>query len=301
MVSDKWSWKAAYTKMTQYLHLLTNSNIGLPNDLWVPATDNLKPMYSDQFALGMVYNFNNDYSLSIEGYYKTMHNLVEYRDGASFLSFKDDWEQKVVQGDGWSYGLEVLFQKELGNTTGWIGYTLSWTDRKFEEINFGEVFPYKYDRRHDISVVVTHKFSDNFDIGASWVYGTGYSSTMALEQYIMPDLSNPLLTNFTNMYGYYGGNIEHIEHRNNFRMPAYHRMDIGLNFRKDKDWGRRTWSFGLYNAYGRQNPYFLMFMDEWVNDKEVRNLKQISLLPVPIPFISYKFEFGMTGVLNRNK
>ncbi len=296
MFTDEWSWKVAYSRMTQYLHLLTNSNIGLPTDLWVPATARLKPMNSDQIALGTVYRFNDDYSLSIEGYYKTMTNLIEYKEGASFLSLQDDWQDKVVQGKGWSYGMEVLFQKEMGPTTGWIGYTLSWTERQFDEISFGKPFPYKYDRRHDVSIVLTHKFNENLDIGASWVYGTGISSTMALEQYQSSNvLNDPFLALITNLYGssnyYYGdGMVEYFESRNNFRMPAYHRLDLSLNLKKETSWGNRTWSFGVYNAYWRNNPFFLMY-DRFGNSKEVK-IKQISIIPFAVPFISYKFEFG---------
>ena len=284
LYNEKLSFKAAATKMTQYIHLLTNSTLNMPTDLWVPVTDTINPLRSWQYAAGAVYALTDKIDVSIEGFYKNMHNLIEYKEGASYFSAGDKWEDKIEIGKGWSYGAEFLVKKDLGKTTGWIGYTLSWSERKFENIGFGKTFPYKYDRRHDISVVVTHKFNDKVDVGLTWVYGTGNATTLGIERYVSLEGS---------LEGYLEAwDIEYFENRNGFRMPSYHRLDVGVNLHKEKKWGKRTWSFGLYNAYNRQNPFFLYFTHEYnnQNDQNKKVLKQLSLFPV-IPSVCYKFEF----------
>jgi hypothetical protein len=193
----------------------------------------------------------------------------------------------VEAGKGTSYGAEVLLEKQTGKTTGWIGYTLSWANRKFENLNIGEAYPYRYDRRHDISIVVTHKFSDKVDVGLVWVYGTGNAITLALQKYKGFSFSgeNAAGPNAPNEYN----NIDHIENKNDYRMPSYHRLDLGVNIHKVKKRGERTWSFGVYNAYSRQNPMYLKFGHLKKNsDKYV--LKQVSLFPI-IPSVSYNFKF----------
>jgi len=281
LINQKWSLKTAYSRMAQYIHLLSNSSIGLPTDLWLPVTDKIKPMNSEQFAIGTVYALNNKTSLSLEGFYKTMNNLIEYKEGASFLSTNDDWQDKIEQGKGWAYGIELLIDKKMGKTTGWIGYSLSWSERQFDNISFGERFPYKYDRRHDISIVINHKFNHKLDIGATWVFGTGNAVTLATEKYL-PHISNG---------GYSYGYIEYFEKRNAFRMPSYHRLDIAINMHKVKRWGTRTWSLGVYNLYNRKNPFFLYYDNDFIfGGGSERVLKQVSLFPI-IPSISYSFKF----------
>jgi hypothetical protein len=173
LLNDDLSAKASYARMAQYIHLLANSNVGLPTDLWVPATDRLQPQTSHQVAAGIARTFRREYEISVEGYYKTMDNVLEYKEGASFLNPDNPWEDKVLQGDGRSYGLELFVQKKTGSVTGWIGYTLSWTDRLFEELNNGERFPYKYDRRHDFSIAVIKRLSKKVELSGTWVFGTG--------------------------------------------------------------------------------------------------------------------------------
>jgi outer membrane receptor for ferrienterochelin and colicin len=279
LINKKWSVKAAYSQMNQYIHLLTNANVGLPTDLWLPVTDTIKPQNSVQYALGTVISLGQNIDLSLEGYYKEMNNLIEYKEGASYLMANEDWQKKVEIGKGNSYGAEVLLRKKTGKTTGWIGYTLSWTNRQFDNISFGEEFPAKYDRRHDISIVVSHKFSKRFDIGCSWIYGSGYATTLAYEKY----LSAP---------GLYGHEIEYFGKRNDYRLPSYHLFDIGFNFHKQKKWGKRTWSFGAYNAYNRKNPFFLYFDYEYNynNSSNTKVIRQVSLFPI-IPYINYQFTF----------
>jgi outer membrane receptor for ferrienterochelin and colicin len=283
LVNEKVSVKAAFTTMSQYIHLLTNATIGLPTDLWLPATEKIGPEKAIQYAIGVVYEPDDGVELSLESYYKTMENLIEYKEGASFFSFNDDWQNKIETGDGRAYGFELLARKQMGKTSGWIGYTLSWSERKFANISFGEWFPYRYDRRHDISIVVNHRINEHIDLGVTWVYGTGNAVTLPLEKYA----SN---VDFKDIYSYYTW-IETFENRNSYRMPAYHRLDIGINFRKEKKWGERVWSFGAYNVYNRKNAFYLQFGLEYDGpmDKPTTVLNQYSLFPI-IPSISYSFK-----------
>ena len=290
--NDKFSIKGSYSKMTQNIHLLTTSTISLPADLWLPTTKRVKPQMSQQVALGTFFNIGQVFDLSVEGYYKWMDNLLEYKEGASFAGTTMGWEDKVELGKGWSYGVEFLLEKQVGKTTGWIGYTLAWANRQFENLNFGEIFPAKYDRRHDLSFVLTHKFSDKFDIGLTWVYGTGNSVTLGVQEY--PKASYP------NDFGYYYGNtIDYYESRNNYKMPAYHRLDLGMNFHREMKFGIRTINVSFYNAYSRQNPFYLYWGHDYVNGYDENGhyfedstpaLKQMSLFPL-IPSVSYTYKF----------
>ncbi|MFY9151489.1 MAG: TonB-dependent receptor [Prolixibacteraceae bacterium] len=285
MASDRVSLKAAYSKMSQNIHLLSSSTISLPTDLWLPTTKKVKPQTSHQFALGGVYQINSAFDFSVEGFYKTMENLLEYKEGASFLGATTGWEDKVEMGKGRSYGMEMLLQKNTGKTTGWLGYTLSWADRQFDNLNFGERFYARYDRRHDISLVVTHHFSKRFDVGLTWVYGTGNAVTVPTQNIQQAQIPGSY---------YWPDTYEYFGERNNYRMPSYNRMDVGFNFHKQKKHGIRTWNISLYNAYSRQNPFFIYF--ESTSDQEYNQtgnskvLKQISLFPI-IPSVSYSFKF----------
>ena len=278
LINEDWSAKMSYAEMQQNVHLLTNSNAGLPTDIWVPSTEKIKPQSSKQIAAALTRSIKDGvYELSVEGYYKTMDNLISYQEGSSFMSFKD-WQETVESGgQGESYGMELFLQKKKGKTSGWIGYTLSWANRRFDNINFGEWYSYKYDRRHDISVVLSHEFSKDFDIGMTWVYGTGNAITFPLANY------TPLQE-----LGYYGEEIEYYGKRNSTRMAAYHRLDFAANFHKKKKRGVRTTSVGLYNAYSRKNPFFVYLGHDWNTGQ--KTAKQISLFPI-IPSITYNFKF----------
>ncbi len=292
LIGPRFSLKAAYSEMSQYLHLLTNTTIGLPTDLWLPVTKNVFPQKSTQYALGLFYSTKKGIDFSIEGYYKTMNNLIEYKEGTGYynVEYLDNnsraWENKIEKGGkGESFGIEFFAKKNYGKTTGWIGYTYSKSWRQFENISFNEKFPYTYDRRHDLSIVLLHKFSERFDIGLTWVFCTGNAYTLAVEQYqplngsffhYPADLQDPMFVR----------NAEYFSSRNNFRMPSYHRLDLGLNFRKQKKYGKRTWSLSIYNIYNRRNPFFL----EYGHRKNKKVLIQYSIFPI-IPSISYKYEF----------
>lgn len=273
-----WSLKASYASMQQYIHLLTNTTVGLPTDLWVPATEKILPQNSQQVAAGFAKSFSKGISLSVEGYYKWMENLIEYTDGATWLNTSDDWQEKVEIGKGWSYGGEIFVEKKLGSTTGWVGYTLSWTERQFRNINFGEKYPYKYDRRHDISVVLNHKFTKRFDMSLTWVYGTGNAITLPVVR----------AYSFPNPYDWYTSEVEYFDKKNDYRMAAYHRLDYSANYNFMIKAVQTTINFSVYNAYSRRNPFFYYFGTDWRTGN--RALFRVSLFPI-IPSLSVNFKF----------
>ena len=279
LLSEKSSLKWSYVQMVQYMHLLANQTIGLPTDLWVPVTASIRPQEAWQTAIGYAHNLGQGWELTLEGYYKDMQNLIEYKDGASFLFGFEDWQQKVTVGRGWAYGAEFLLEKKTGKTTGWLGYTWAKTMRQFDEINFGDPYPYTYDRRHDVSLTMTHQFNEGWSGGLVWVYGTGRATTLPTRKYY----ARP--ETFSWEPWYY--TIEQVQGRNNFREPAYHRLDLSVTHTKPTQWGEQSWQFGIYNAYNRIN---IFFMDFGYDDRDNRVLKGYGLFPM-IPSISYAFKF----------
>ncbi|GAB3831685.1 TonB-dependent receptor [Hymenobacter jeollabukensis] len=283
LLTEDWSLKASYARTTQYIHLLANSGIGLPTDLWVPATPKVKPQKAQQVALGAARNVrfkDEDYEVSLETYYKPMQRLIEYREGASFLGTTDsNWEDKVTSGQGWAYGAEVFVQKKSGRTTGWVGYTLAWSRRRFAELNQGQIYPYKYDRRHDATLVVIHQLSPTLRLSGTFVYGTGNAVTLSRGSYTLgPDFYQ---------FDDYGS-------RNSYRMRAYQRLDLDLSQTKKKKWGEIVNSFSVYNAYNRRNPYFLYFdpgyQNTYTGQTKKPSYRQISLFPI-LPSFSKSFRF----------
>jgi hypothetical protein len=287
LLKENLSLKAGYTIMSQYIHLLSNNQISLPTDLWVPVTKRIVPMKSHQAALGVFYNLKDIADFSIEGYYKTMDNIIEYKDGATFLNINTGWEDKVSVGRGWAYGLEFLAQKTVGKTTGWVGYTWAKSERQFDrpgqELNFGRVFPAKYDRRHSISIVAMHRFSEKIDVSGTWVYNTGDCATLGLQTYASLNHGS---------FDYFYNRQEYIDQRNNYRKPAYHRLDFGINFHKKRKHGIRTWNISIYNLYNRNNPFLILPDTEYSGDENAYKdvLKQISIFPI-VPSVSYTYKF----------
>lgn len=277
--------KGSYSKMTQYIHLLTNSGIGLPTDLWVPSTENVKPQVANQFTVGLAKNINV-LEVTLEGYYKKMTDLIEYEEGATYLSIEDNWQDKVVFGEGESYGAELFLQKKYGKWNGWLGYTLSWNFRQFDDVNFGKRYPYKYDRRHDTNLVLVYTPKKGVEYSMGWVYGTGNAISLPTNTY--PG-ANP-------NESYQNGDVNYYDGRNGFRMRAYHRLDISGSWRKPKRWGERTWSIGVYNAYSRRNPFFVDIQSDFIYNQgtgestEEKKLIQYSLFPL-IPSVTYSFKF----------
>lgn len=289
--------KASYTCMAQYVHLLSSTPLSMPTDLWVPITKDISPMYANQYSIGGYYAGLPGWEFSIEGYYKQMRHILEYQDGVSFFGTSTNWEEKVEVGEGRSFGLELMIQKTLGNTTGWLAYTLSKTDHRFKDgtINQGEWFPYKYDRRHSISLALNHKFSNRIDVGASWIFNSGGCITVPEKATIIirPDGS-------TEETGY-------ISHRNNYRLPASHRLNLGINFNKKTKHGMRTWNISVYNAYNAMNPnivyskykngynaendfYESIYGQSTNKEKGKATIKKLTILPC-IPSVTYTYKF----------
>lgn len=289
--------KASYTCMAQYVHLLSSTPLSMPTDLWVPITKDISPMYANQYSIGGYYAGLPGWEFSIEGYYKQMRHILEYQDGVSFFGTSTNWEEKVEVGEGRSFGLELMVQKTLGNTTGWLAYTLSKTDHRFKDgtINQGEWFPYKYDRRHSISLALNHKFSSRIDVGASWIFNSGGCITVPEKATIIirPDGS-------TEETGY-------ISHRNNYRLPASRRLNLGINFNKKTKHGMRTWNISVYNAYNAMNPnivyseykngynaendfYESIYGQSTNKEKGKATIKKLTILPC-IPSVTYTYKF----------
>ncbi len=279
-LTENWALKAAYARTSQFVHLLTNSGIGLPTDLWVPATARVAPQRAQQFSLGAAREVrwhNENYELSFETYYKPMENLIEFREGADFVGTTDtDWESKITSGRGWAYGGEVFVQKKTGRTTGWLGYTLAWSKRQFADLNRGETYPYKYDRRHDLKAVVIHQLTPTLSLSGTFVYGTGNAVTLTQGRFSLGDY----------------GTFDDYGARNSYRMAAYHRVDLDLSQTKKKKWGEVVNSLSIYNAYSRRNPYFIYLSRDYDNNTGTSKLsyKQISLFPI-IPSFSKTFKF----------
>ena len=301
LLSNRTSLKASFVTMTQYLHLLSNTSVGIPTDIWVPSTNQVGPQRSWQAALGAEHQLaQNQLEISVEAYYKRMNDVVQFGEFSNFLSESLDtdflhdaqrsWQETVVVGQGWSYGAEVLLRKPLGRTTGWLGYTLSWSDRQFDALNRGERFPYKYDRRHNLSLTLHHQFNSRISVGSNWVYMSGYNITLPVASYRSHSLYsyNPLgvvSDSFTP--------VDHYTRTNNYRTPAYHRLDASVSFRKEKKHGMRTWNISVYNVYNRRNPFFL-YVDTDGAERQSRSgnrrLVQQSLFSI-IPSLSYLYEF----------
>lgn len=297
--------KASYALMNQYVHLLSNTGIGLPTDLWVPTTDRVKPQQSQQWAAGLAKDFaKKGLTLTVEGYYKTMRNIINYKEGASFLLLNDPtsanpvrWEDNVTAGRGWSYGAEFLLQKKVGRFSGWAGYTLSWTQWQFAELNGGRPFYPRYDRRHDVSLVGIYDMSKRVTLSAVWVYGTGQALTVPVGRYTTY-LPGPSLANGPN-----GSLTEALLQRvrqvqdygpqkNTFRAEPYHRFDVSVQVRRQKKHHERTWEFSVYNLYNRRNPFFYQIESvSQGNGQPARTgLFRYSVFPL-VPAFSYNFKF----------
>ncbi len=270
--------KGSVSHNLQYIHLVSNAGTTLPTDIWVPSSLRVQPQKSWQYAAGVFKNFNNKmWETSAEFYYKSMQHQIEYREGYTPNSLKDT-EEDFTFGKGWSYGSELFINKVRGKFTGWIGYTLSWTWRKFPGLNEGNKYPAKYDRRHDLSVVGVYELSKKWKLSGDFVYGTGNATTIPQSFYIVEGVLSQQYSNI-----------------NQYRLPAYHRLDLAATLTPRKNENRKwhsEWVFGIYNVYSRQNPYFIYF-DQSGNpyDGSLKiQAKQVSIFPV-IPSITYNFKF----------
>ncbi|MEM6644562.1 MAG: TonB-dependent receptor, partial [Bacteroidota bacterium] len=284
--------KASYAQMNQYIHLLSNSGIGLPTDLWVSSTDRVRPQSSRQVALGIAKDLSPGMSVSLEGYAKRSEDVIAYKEGANFLLLEDvsstetiSWEDNITSGSSDSYGVELFLEKKIGDFTGWMGYTLSRTTMQFDELNFGREFLARYDRTHDISLVGIYTVSDRITLSGTWVYGTGNNFTLPLRTF-----RTALDRSINGSIGY--GDFNDIPERNNFRAESYHRLDLSIRMSKQKKKGMRIWELSLYNAYNRRNPFFYYQYEEFDSDTDQSRgvLAKVSLFPL-LPSFRYTFEF----------
>ena len=275
--------KASFATMTQFVNLLTNEGLALPTDLWVPSTAAITPQQSWQVAAGLAQSFDG-FEISLEGYYKKMDGLLSYREGAGFTSgLNENWEDQVTQGEGNSYGGEFLIQKKTGRTTGWIGYTLSWSNRRFDEVNSGQWFPFTYDRRHDASIVILHRLSDQWDLSATWVYGTGRALTLSESRF-----RTFIPSNFDgNTMDLQGLNIEVPSTKNGYRTSPYHRGDISVTKSKKREHTERSWIFSCYNVYNNLNPFFSLVDTD---DNGTRVIREYGIFPI-IPSVAWRIDF----------
>jgi outer membrane cobalamin receptor len=281
-INENWLFKASYSEMLQPLHLLSNFGTGLPTNLWVSATNKVKPSTAEQYSLGTSINIKDSkYKIDIDIYSKTMSDLITFENGFNFLKL-GNWEDQIIQGgDGIAYGAEFLLTKCFGRLSGWLGYTYSHTYRQFDEINDGNRYPYQFDRRHDISIVANFKLKEHIQINAAWVFGTG--NAMTLEDQVFAYGGKG--TFHSNLLQ--SGTVHNPGPRNWFRMESMHRLDVGVAFTKEKPNGKRIINVGLYNAYGNNNPYYYKFIKK---DNKTLGLFKVALMPI-IPSISWRRNF----------
>ena len=289
LLPKDWALKGSFTTMQQYINLLSSERLSLPTDLWVPSTARIRPQRAWQTGMGVAKTLNGNYEFSAEAYYKRMRDVLSFREGASFLlGLENDWQDKVIQGDGETYGLELFVQKKKGRTTGWIGYTLSWNTRTFEALNFGRTFPFRYDRRHDLSVVVSHQLNDKISLSGAFIYGTGNAISLNTFRW---QSEPPFQFDGYNQYNYFGELAAGGE-KNAYRMSDYHRLDVGIEFYKQKRHFERWWVVSVYNAYWNRNPYFVQQRDRFslTGNFDERRFEEVSILPI-IPSVAYRFKF----------
>ena len=293
-INERDAVKLSYTRMAQPLHLLTDPGLGLPINLWVASNEQIAPQTAHQINGGYYTSFlagNNNYSLSVEGYYKRMQDIVAYRDGYSSSSFTNQaqngparWETLVVRGTGASYGAEVLLEKTTGELTGWLAYTLSKTTHRFDALNAGEAFPSRYDRRHDVSLVGFYQLSDKWKFNATFSYATGQPVTL------------PVATYLGFSFDYDRGVVDERPalsytqgKRNSYRMKDFHRLDVALQRRLRWRKATGTLELGVFNLYNRQNPYYYYADSSGVRGG-ISTIKSVSLFPI-IPSVSVSFSF----------
>ncbi|MEO8732718.1 MAG: TonB-dependent receptor [Flavobacteriales bacterium] len=285
--------KASVTRNLQYVHLASYSSIGLPTDTWIPSGKNVKPQEAWQYSAGLFRDLKqHTYEGSIELYYKSMANQIEYAEGASPQDGGNaNYDAMLVFGKGWSYGAEFFLKRRMGRLTGWVGYTWSKTMRQFPEVDNDEPFPSRWDRRNDVSVVAGYELNERWTLGGTFVYSTGQATTLPVQRYF---IENRLVSEYTQ--------------RNGFRMAPYHRLDVAATLKNkptkqvtDKMTGevstiqrkyRSSWTFSIYNVYDRANPYFYYF--DATSDSGTTGItvqaKQVSLFRI-LPSIAWNFEF----------
>ena len=301
-----WAAKASYTAMNQYMHLLSQSSIGMPTDLWVPTTQGLAPQRAQQWALGLVKDLpQQQVSISLEAYYKTMDQILTYRPGAQYIVLDDpeslrpvDWAATVTAGSGWASGAELLLQKQAGALTGWLGYTLAWIRERYPEIQQGQPVWGRYDTRHDVALAVQYRMNPRWSFSGNWTLRTGQVNTLPLYGYFALHFSPKLLdrddSGFQDIRGSDAYDWFHTRYFTfrNFRTEAYHRLDLGVEHRRKGKWASHVWNLSVYNAYNRANPlFYAVETREALPPKPSEGLLvRVSLFPL-IPSVRYTFEF----------
>jgi hypothetical protein len=287
MLRPDFSVKLSYNRNFQYVQIASNSSAGLPIDRWVLADQYIRPIQSDQFSVGVFHNFDqNRWELSVEGYYKNLENVIDLRNGARIL-LSDQVETELLSGRGWAYGAEFLFRKNKGKTTGWLGYTWSRAWRQIDGISRNEAYNPRFDRPHDVSLVVNHQFSSAWSAGFTFVYTSGQAVSFPVGSYVLDNQPVPLYSDY----------------RNENRFPDYHRLDASVTW-KNPDRGRKwkgSWNFGVYNIYGRKNPFsydFRVLYNNQVNyspeDGEIVSARPgvvMTYLFTFLPSITYNVQF----------
>lgn len=278
-VHKDWEVNGYLSKMTQFVHLLSNSTLGLPNDLWVPSTGALRPERSWQLGVAATWQLDKRFRLTADAYGKRMSNLLTYSEGALFFN---NWERNLTTGEGNAYGLELLLEKKTGATTGWLSYGLAWADRQFPLVNNGRRYPYRYDRRHNLSLALVHRFNEWLELTGAWTFNSGFAFSLPQGRYdvFLPGVGLVSVVD----YG----------EKNKFRMPLYHRLDLGVNIYLDTEEVRHVLNLGVYNFYNRRNPLYYNLETEYVSEggdiSEVREFNPVWLLPL-IPALNYSLEF----------
>ncbi|HAH24563.1 MAG TPA: hypothetical protein DCL77_12570 [Prolixibacteraceae bacterium] len=274
-LSENSSVKLSWSKTVQFQHLIGNSTVGLPSDVWVPASTYIKPQWANQTAIGYYHMLaNNQYEFSIEAYYRKMHHVIDYRDNAD-LFLNPHVETQVLSGDGHSYGLEFYLEKKVGRMTGWLSYTLSKTDRQIDGINNDQPYSASYDKRHNLSLLLNYKLSPTWSASSIFKFTSGGFATI-------PE----------GTFNYYGAAFNYYTNRNGYQLPAYHRLDLSFNYQSRKNEYRKwktEWNFGIYNVYDRKN-IFALFMR--LDDQDFRISKGSKMYLYGItPFITFNFKF----------
>ncbi|MGD0342939.1 MAG: TonB-dependent receptor, partial [Bacteroidales bacterium] len=264
--------KTGYSRMIQYMHMLSTSGMTVPTDLWVPSLNGLQPLKSDQINAGIAFNLDKKALFSIEIYRKWLTNTTDYRNGASLLTDLTPWYEKTTQGHGNAKGVEISIEKQEGRFTGTINYTLSTTDRKYSDLNNGQTFLFMYNRLHDFNISLNYQITKKWDISVLWLYGSGYPVTIPVEKYM------PILAGITN------NQISYFPSLNNCRLPSYHRLDLGIHYKTNNRLGEHTISFDIFNAYARKNPINFYY------DYNKGSFIYINLLPI-IPSVTYSLKF----------
>ena len=266
--------KASYTRTCQFVHLIQSSTVAMPTDYWMPSSNTVKPQTCSQVSVGYFRNFNeNMYESSVEVYYKKMNNQIDYENGTN-LYLNVDLEAYLLYGHSRSYGLELFVKKELGDLTGWISYSLSKSEKQFQGINSGAWYPVRYDRTHDVSIVLMYDLNEKWKVSATWVYSTGDAVTY-------PSGKNTID----------GETVSYYTERNGYRMPAYHRMDLGATYLTSKtERFESQLAFSIYNVYNRKNAYMIYFEPVDEEHPEVLQAVKITLFPI-IPSVSWNFKF----------